>query len=301
MRQFTNLTFYNAWNDRILYYGKRTSDLSSVLLFAVTLDPREPQGAHFEVPSGNSACRDHATLEAVDLVNRTALRVARQGPAHVVGPARPAIHGLASSGPAGAAMTDRPASPLRRRSAQVSAGPRRRSRPAGRRLVQGRRHLPVARQGVPGRQRRRGRGLRRADRSSRLRGATRRRHHLDAALLPLAAARRRLRHRRLHLGEPCLRADGRLQAAGPGGPQAKPQGDHRAGDQPHLRSAPLVPARPQGQARQPGPRLLRLERQRRALSPAPASSSSTPSARTGPGTQRPGSSSGTASIRTSPT
>jgi len=68
MRQFTNLTFYNAWNEHILYYGKRTSDLSSVLLFAVTLDPRDPQGAHFEVPLWEFGLPDHATLEAVDLV-----------------------------------------------------------------------------------------------------------------------------------------------------------------------------------------------------------------------------------------
>src|SRR3546814_5707239 len=25
LRHFTNLCFYNAWNDRILYYGKRTA------------------------------------------------------------------------------------------------------------------------------------------------------------------------------------------------------------------------------------------------------------------------------------
>lgn len=68
LRGFTNLTFYNAWNDRILYYGKRTADLSSFLLFAVTLDPREPQGAHFEVPLWELGLPDHATVEAEDLV-----------------------------------------------------------------------------------------------------------------------------------------------------------------------------------------------------------------------------------------
>ena len=68
LRRFTNLTFYNAWNDRILYYGKRTSDLSSVLLFAVTLDPHEPQGAHFEIPLWEFGLPDHATIEAEDLV-----------------------------------------------------------------------------------------------------------------------------------------------------------------------------------------------------------------------------------------
>ena len=76
---------------------------------------------------------------------------------------------------------------------------------------------------------------------------------------------------------------------------------HRAGHQPHLRPAPLVPARA------PAPSRAR----RRATStsgptptrstPARASSSSTPRSRTGPGTRWPAPISGTASIRTSPT
>lgn len=68
LRRFTNLEFYNAWNDHILYYGKRTDDLSSFILLAVTLDPFEPQGAHFEVPLWEFGLPDDATIEADDLV-----------------------------------------------------------------------------------------------------------------------------------------------------------------------------------------------------------------------------------------
>ena len=46
-------------------------------------------------------------------------------------------------------------------------------------------------------------------------------------------------------------------------------GDHRAGDQPHLGPAPLVPTRAHGQARISASELLRLERQRSALSGDP--------------------------------
>ena len=51
LQDFTNLAFYNAWNDNILYYGRRTPALDSFILVAVSLDPRSPQAAHFEVPA----------------------------------------------------------------------------------------------------------------------------------------------------------------------------------------------------------------------------------------------------------
>jgi starch synthase (maltosyl-transferring) len=68
LQQFTNLKFYNAWNDSVLYYGKRTADLSSFLLFAVNLDPHHAQGANFEVPLWEFGLPDDATIEAIDLV-----------------------------------------------------------------------------------------------------------------------------------------------------------------------------------------------------------------------------------------
>lgn len=73
LQEFNNLAFYNAWNDNILYYGKRTADLSSFLLFAVNLDPHNAQGAHFEVPLWEFGLRDEASIEVEDLVTGTRL------------------------------------------------------------------------------------------------------------------------------------------------------------------------------------------------------------------------------------
>jgi starch synthase (maltosyl-transferring) len=71
MREFTGLTFYNAWNDNILYYGKMTPAKDSFLLFAVNLDPHNPQGASFEVPLWELGLPDHASIDADDLVTGT--------------------------------------------------------------------------------------------------------------------------------------------------------------------------------------------------------------------------------------
>jgi starch synthase (maltosyl-transferring) len=49
LQSFTNLKFYNAWNDNILYYGKMTPAKDDFLLFAVNLDPHHSQ-------SGTSKC-----------------------------------------------------------------------------------------------------------------------------------------------------------------------------------------------------------------------------------------------------
>ena len=69
LQQFANVEFYNAWNDNILYYGKTTPDLGDFLLFAVNLDPHNPQGAHFEVPLWEFGLADDASIEAEDLVS----------------------------------------------------------------------------------------------------------------------------------------------------------------------------------------------------------------------------------------
>ena len=65
-------------------------------------------------------------------------------------------------------------------------------------LVQGRDHLSAPRQVVLRRQQRRHRRFPRPDRQARLHRRSRRQRALAAAVLSLAAARRRLRHRRLH-------------------------------------------------------------------------------------------------------
>ena len=68
LQDFTNLTFYNAWNDNIIYYGKRTADLSDFLLFHVCLDPHNQQGADFEVPLWEFGLPDDASIEVEDMV-----------------------------------------------------------------------------------------------------------------------------------------------------------------------------------------------------------------------------------------
>ena len=68
LQEFANLKFYNMWNDNILYYGKRSPDGSSFLLFAVSLDPHHGQGGSFEVPLWELGLGDDATVEVEDLV-----------------------------------------------------------------------------------------------------------------------------------------------------------------------------------------------------------------------------------------
>lgn len=68
MQNFCNVTFYNAWNDNIIYYGKATADKSDFLLFAVNLDPINAQGAHFEVPLWEFALPDDASIEVENLL-----------------------------------------------------------------------------------------------------------------------------------------------------------------------------------------------------------------------------------------
>jgi starch synthase (maltosyl-transferring) len=68
LQQFTNLKFYNAWNDHILYYGKATPDNRDFLLFAVNLDPHNAQTAHFEVPLWEFGLPDSASIAVEDLV-----------------------------------------------------------------------------------------------------------------------------------------------------------------------------------------------------------------------------------------
>jgi starch synthase (maltosyl-transferring) len=68
LQEFTNLNFYNAWNDNILYYGKSTPAKDDFLLFAVNLDPHHAQGAHFEVPLWEFGLPDEAAIEVEDLV-----------------------------------------------------------------------------------------------------------------------------------------------------------------------------------------------------------------------------------------
>jgi starch synthase (maltosyl-transferring) len=67
----THLGFqaYNAWNDNILYFGKRTEDLSNFILVAISLDPYQPQEAHFDLPLWEFGLPDDASMHGEDLMN----------------------------------------------------------------------------------------------------------------------------------------------------------------------------------------------------------------------------------------
>ncbi|HVW54291.1 MAG TPA: alpha-1,4-glucan--maltose-1-phosphate maltosyltransferase [Rhizobiaceae bacterium] len=68
LRAFTSLTFYNAWNDDILYYGKSDPAASSYLLFHVCLDPHNAQETAFEVPLWEFGLPDDASIDVQDLI-----------------------------------------------------------------------------------------------------------------------------------------------------------------------------------------------------------------------------------------
>jgi starch synthase (maltosyl-transferring) len=69
LREFTNLRFYNAWNDQILVYGKMTAAKDNIVLIAVNLDPHHAQSASFEVPLWELDLPDWAAVEVEDLLD----------------------------------------------------------------------------------------------------------------------------------------------------------------------------------------------------------------------------------------
>jgi starch synthase (maltosyl-transferring) len=67
LQELDNLTFLNIWNDNLLCYYKRTPD--NLIVVAVNLDPHHSQEADFEVPLWKFGLPDHASIQAVDLIN----------------------------------------------------------------------------------------------------------------------------------------------------------------------------------------------------------------------------------------
>ncbi len=68
MRDFTNLRFFPAHDDDVLYYGRFDKDADSFLLFHVNLDPRAPREFGFEVPLWEFGLPDSASIEVQDLL-----------------------------------------------------------------------------------------------------------------------------------------------------------------------------------------------------------------------------------------
>ncbi|WP_346831015.1 alpha-1,4-glucan--maltose-1-phosphate maltosyltransferase [Pseudomonas abietaniphila] len=62
------LHIYNAWNDNILYFGKRSADGSNFVLVAVSLDPHNVQEASFELPLWEMGLPDDAATLGEDLM-----------------------------------------------------------------------------------------------------------------------------------------------------------------------------------------------------------------------------------------
>ena len=143
--------------------------------------------------------------------------------------------------------------------------------------------------------------FRRAFAEARLSAGPRRRHDLAAAVLSLAAARRRVRHRRLHGGPSELRHARRLQGVPARGAPPRAACHHRDGHQSHQRPARVVPEIAAREAGLAVARLLRLERHARQVPRRAHHLQGLTRRRTGRGTRSRSRITGTASSPISPT
>jgi starch synthase (maltosyl-transferring) len=77
LQSHLGVRFYTASNDQILYFGKACHfadpihPLDEIVLVAVSLDPRNPQGCDVEVPLWEWGLADDATVEVEDLIAET--------------------------------------------------------------------------------------------------------------------------------------------------------------------------------------------------------------------------------------
>ena len=67
LRDHVTVDFLQAWNDQVLWYAKKTPDLSDYLLFAVSLDFNGVQRAPVELPLWEFGLPDNGTLQMRDL------------------------------------------------------------------------------------------------------------------------------------------------------------------------------------------------------------------------------------------
>nr|WP_284735604.1 maltotransferase domain-containing protein [Dongia deserti] len=74
LHQLTNLRFYNAFSDNILFYGKMTETKDNAILVAVNLDPHHAHGCDFEVPLWEFGLPDHAAIDAEELLTGARIR-----------------------------------------------------------------------------------------------------------------------------------------------------------------------------------------------------------------------------------
>jgi starch synthase (maltosyl-transferring) len=68
LHELTNLRFYRANDDNILFYGKMTPDRSNMILIAVNLDPYDAHATDLEVPLYDLGLGEHDNYIVEDLI-----------------------------------------------------------------------------------------------------------------------------------------------------------------------------------------------------------------------------------------
>jgi starch synthase (maltosyl-transferring) len=71
LQSHLGLNFYNAFNDRVMVYGKASARHEDMILVAVSLDPHGVQEASFEVPLWEWQLPDDGSVEVEDLMRGT--------------------------------------------------------------------------------------------------------------------------------------------------------------------------------------------------------------------------------------
>jgi len=71
LQSHLGLTFYDAANDNILYFGKRVGMASEIILVAINLDPFGVHGASIQVPLWEFGLPDHGIVAVEDLMRGT--------------------------------------------------------------------------------------------------------------------------------------------------------------------------------------------------------------------------------------
>ena len=69
MQELTNLRFYNASNDNILFYGKVSADRANIILIAVNLDPFDAHGTDIEIPLHDLGLTEQDNFVVEDLLS----------------------------------------------------------------------------------------------------------------------------------------------------------------------------------------------------------------------------------------
>jgi len=69
LHEYTNLKFYQAENENILFYGKMTPSRDNIILIAVNLDPYQSQTAHLHVPVEEFGFMEGDSYQVHDLLS----------------------------------------------------------------------------------------------------------------------------------------------------------------------------------------------------------------------------------------